>query len=218
MINVKEKSIIELKAILDFINSNNLQLEENFRPTAVACFNELYERIESFSEENQIKTKLTTINSNTYNAMVNLKEMRLGNYYIPTDNSGAWATVTLSDLIAWNSGAIYGKPNEITEMTLERIGFKRNPVLPNVYQLEIGVRELNGQSAFTLQLIRTKNYTRRNNLTGWSVLLVEVHLNNRGGETLLKSDAGQRRVELTRIQYIHELQNIMYDLFKKELK
>lgn len=53
-------------------------------------------------------------------------ELRIGNYYQPTDGSAAYAPVTIDDLVAWSSGAVYGKLIPLTEDWLVKFGFENN--------------------------------------------------------------------------------------------
>lgn len=63
--------------------------------------------------------------------MISPKELRIGNYYQPTDGSGAYAEVTVDDFVAWNKGARYGKYIPLTEEWL--VGLGGRPIGGGIY-------------------------------------------------------------------------------------
>ena len=56
--------------------------------------------------------------------MIKANELRIGNYYLPTDGSLGPVKVTADDLKAWSMGAVYGKEIPLTTEILERCGFE----------------------------------------------------------------------------------------------
>jgi len=56
--------------------------------------------------------------------MIKANELRIGNYYRPTDGSSGPAKVTADDLKAWSIGAVYGKYIPLTPEILEKCGFE----------------------------------------------------------------------------------------------
>ena len=56
--------------------------------------------------------------------MIKLKELRVGNQYLPTDGGIRPMEITADDLKAFSSGAVYGKPIDITKGILrDNLGF-----------------------------------------------------------------------------------------------
>ena len=60
---------------------------------------------------------------------MNAKDFRIGNYYFPTDGSGFYKEVTAHELVAWASGAVFGKPIPLTPEWIERFGFENHKLI-----------------------------------------------------------------------------------------
>jgi hypothetical protein len=118
--------------------------------------------------------------------MINPSELRIGNIYKPTDGNGDIAFVTVDDLRAWVSGAIYGKYIPLTEEWLAKAGFKKERVS------SIGGQDMwAGLGAYSYK-----------------------------GEWLFRGD--YRNLHLvsyfnSQYRYVHQVQNIFYMLYGKEL-
>lgn len=127
--------------------------------------------------------------------MVQPNELRIGNYYKPTDGSGDFKKVTASDLMAWSMGAVYGHYIPLTSEILERFGFDIKDDNPKQKQ------HYEGDVLFAITISPYTQYEFTNSMTP------------NGGFVCYQLNEG--KVEY---KYLHQLQNLILDLTDKELE